>query len=245
MSFTKTLTGNTAHRPWPLPEGRWTYYQEWNRALFLHWKIPVAQLRPFVPGRLELDTLQDSAWVSLVAFTMEQVRPRLLPAIPLLSNFHELNLRTYVRHEGKNGVYFLSIEAEKAISAFVARNLSGLPYRKASMNRFTSGTEQHYATYNQKMDFRLQTCFTTGATIRERQHADTWLTERYCLYVADEKDLFRFDIHHETWPLCEVTLKQLAVRYAIGNFNLSAKPPDLVHYSPGVKVLAWDKIKLR
>ncbi len=244
MSLTQILTGNIAHRPWPLPQGSWAYYQEWNRALLLHWKIPVAALRPIVPEKLELDTLQGTAWISLVAFTMERIRPRLLPAVPPLSNFHELNLRTYVSHGGKKGVYFLGIEAEKAISAFVARRLSGLPYRKASMNRFLSGEVQHYNTHNKKLDFRLHTRFTTGAAIRVKEPADTWLTERYCLYAATGPQLFRFDIHHEEWPLHAVTLAELDVQYRIGDFDLSAKPPDLVHYSPGVKVLAWHKVLL-
>lgn len=244
MSYIKTLTNNTAHRPWPLPTGNWTYYQEWNNALFLHWKVPADLLRPFVPSRLELDEMQGAAWISLVAFTMEKIRPRLLPAIPVISNFHELNLRTYVSHGDKKGVYFLSIEAQKTISVFVARNLSGLPYRKAAMNRLATDAGQHYDAYNKESDFRLYTIFTTGEAITEKQDLDNWLTERYCLYTETKKELFRFDIHHEAWPLCEVSLTKLEVQYRIGSFDLSVRRPDLVHYSPGVRVLAWDKTLL-
>ena len=28
------------HIPFDLPEGKWSYYQEWNKVLFLHWKVP-------------------------------------------------------------------------------------------------------------------------------------------------------------------------------------------------------------
>ena len=42
---------------------------------------------------------------------MEQIHPRLLPSIDSVSNFYELNIRTYVKSSGKPGVYFLSIEA--------------------------------------------------------------------------------------------------------------------------------------
>lgn len=210
----------------------------------LHWRIPVEQLRPFIPARLILDSLEGSAWVSLVAFTMEQIRPRLLPAIPALSNFHELNLRTYVSYEGKPGVYFLSIEAEKSISAFVARGLSGLPYRKAAMNRNINGTAQDYVSSNDKTDFYLRTTFTTGSALQHKKDADLWLTERYCLYAKTGTDLFRYDIHHEAWPLLEVAVTQLELNYHIGDFNFSAAPPNLIHYSPGVQVLAWSKVKL-
>jgi uncharacterized protein YqjF (DUF2071 family) len=244
MAYLKMLTNTIKHRPWPLPAGNWTYYQEWNNALFLHWKIPVDLLRPFVPSRLEPDETEGSAWVSLVAFTMEKIRPRLLPAVPAISNFHELNLRTYVSHNGKKGVYFLSIEAQKTISAFVARSFSGLPYRKADMNRMFTAAGHQYNSYNKESDFRLNTTFTTGEALTDRQNLDTWLTERYCLYTETKKELFRFDIHHETWPLLEVSLTKLEVQYRIGSFDLSVRPPDLVHYSTGVRVLAWNKTLL-
>lgn len=97
--------------------------------MFLHWPVPATQIASLLPAPLTPDLLEGSAWVSVVAFTMEQIRPRHLPAFKPVSQFHELNVRTYVRHEGKAGVYFLSIEAQKAISAYLSRSIiSGLPY---------------------------------------------------------------------------------------------------------------------
>lgn len=128
MRSIDAIINSIDHRPWELPATRWTYYQEWNRALFLHWKVPQDLLRPLVPPGLELDVHDGETWVSLVAFTMEQIRPRGLPAVGFVSNFEEINLRTYVRVGNKPGVYFLSIEAGNVLSAFIARNLSGLPY---------------------------------------------------------------------------------------------------------------------
>lgn len=99
------ILDTTGHRPWPLPEGNWSYYQEWNNAVFLHWRVDNDAIRKMVPADLELELFDRSAWVSLVAFTMEKIRPRILPAVGLVSNFHEINIRTYVR-SGK--VAFLS-----------------------------------------------------------------------------------------------------------------------------------------
>ncbi|PSK93958.1 YqjF family protein [Taibaiella chishuiensis] len=241
MSYLETLINDTAHRPWPLPPGNWTYYQEWNRALFLHWKIDSALLIPFLPPGLEPDTFAGSAWISLVAFTMEQIRPRQLPALAFLSDFHELNLRTYVQHSGKKGVYFLGIEAQKILSVLVARSLSGLPYRKASISRKPTATGQQYEVQNPGAGTRLLVRYRTGAQLDAKQEQDTWLTERYCLYTEKDTRLFRFDIHHEPWPLQEVQLEQLETHYRVGSFDLAGRKPDLLHYSPGIKVLAWHK----
>ena len=26
------------HRPWKMPSENWSFYQEWNNAIFLHWQ---------------------------------------------------------------------------------------------------------------------------------------------------------------------------------------------------------------
>lgn len=113
------------HRPWPLPCGKWKYYQEWNNAVFLHWRVDHNELRKYVPDALEIDLYNGEAWVSLVAFTMEKIRPRNLPAFPPISDFDEINIRTYVKYNNKQGVYFLSIEGGNKISCKVS-NILGI-----------------------------------------------------------------------------------------------------------------------
>src|SRR5688572_28073305 len=116
------ILAETSHRPFELPAGNWQYYHEWNNALFLHWTIPYDVIRNCVPGALNLDTFNGDAYVSLVPFTMQRIRPRMLPAIGYVSDFDEINLRTYINNDGKAGVYFLSIESGKRLSAFIARS---------------------------------------------------------------------------------------------------------------------------
>ena len=86
-----------AHRPWSLPSGPWVMAQQWLDLLFAHWPIPVETMRALVPAQLPLDTWDGSAWVGVVPFRMAGVRPRLTPAVPWLSAFPELNVRTYVK----------------------------------------------------------------------------------------------------------------------------------------------------
>ena len=70
--------------------------QTWDRLLFAHWPVHFDMLRPLVPAALELDRYDGEAWLGVVPFLMRNVRPRALPAVPWLSAFPELNVRTYV-----------------------------------------------------------------------------------------------------------------------------------------------------
>ena len=106
----KEILNQTNHRPWKIPNESWKFYQEWNRAVFLHWQVELSELKKFVPDELEIDLFDGKAWISVVAFTMEKIRPKYLPYFSPISNFDEINVRTYVKANGKSGVYFLSIE---------------------------------------------------------------------------------------------------------------------------------------
>src|SRR5687767_621891 len=93
-------------------DGRpWIMRMRWRDLLFAHWAIEVEAVRRLVPSGLEIDTFDGRAYLGIVPFQMEGVAPRGLPAIPLLSASPEVNVRTYVRHEGVDGVWFLSLDA--------------------------------------------------------------------------------------------------------------------------------------
>jgi uncharacterized protein YqjF (DUF2071 family) len=238
MNEIYNILSDTSHRPYELPVGQWRYYQEWNKALFLHWVVPFEILRKCVPERLHIDSFDGLCYVSLVAFTMQKIRPRLFPAIKFISDFHEINLRTYIENDDKKGVYFLNIEAEKHLSAFVARKLSGLPYEKAIIQR----SDKRYNSKNAIKNFALEAEFEIREKIVRKSALDKWLTERYCLYVDLKEKIVRFDIHHREWELQNVVIKHLEPGYKIADYDLSDKLPDLAHYSNGVKVLAWDSV---
>ena len=88
---------------------------------FAFWPLPPDALRPHVPSALSLDTLDGSAWIGVVPFRMSHATLRGLPALPWLSAFTELNVRTYVTVEDKPGVYFFSLDASNPVAVIVAR----------------------------------------------------------------------------------------------------------------------------
>jgi uncharacterized protein YqjF (DUF2071 family) len=239
MNVIDDILLNTRHRPFDLPKGNWNYYQEWNNALFLHWKVPFEILRELIPNQLNIDIFEGSSYVSLVAFTMEKIRPRYLPAVSFISNFDEINLRTYVENGGKQGVYFLNIEAAKYLSAFIAQTLSGLPYEKATIYR----TDVTYQSNNPQKDFYFNAEFEIKEQLTEKTALDKWLTERYCLYIDINKAMYRYDIQHKEWEIKKVEIKNLNLNYHIKELKLSTHP-DYVHYSDGIKVVSWQREKI-
>lgn len=71
-------------------------YQEWRDLLSLHWEYSVAAVQATLPDGLFVDAFGGKTYLGLVPFFMRNIRPRFLPAVPGISNFMELNLRTYV-----------------------------------------------------------------------------------------------------------------------------------------------------
>ena len=182
----------TAHRPWPLPSGPWTMAQQWCDLLFAHWPIPAAAMRAFVPPALKLDTYDGQAWIGVVPFHMRNVRPRALPAVPWLSHFAELNVRTYVTAAdgSRPGVWFFSLDAANPVAVMLARRFFMLPYFNAAMDVRTVGDAVYYTsrrTHAGAAPAHFMARYRpTGPVYHAAQGTlEQWLTERYALYTID------------------------------------------------------------
>jgi uncharacterized protein YqjF (DUF2071 family) len=229
----KTILDSINHRPWPIPNHPWFWYQEWNEAIFFHYQVDGRKLRSLVPNHLELDQFNGEHWISVVAFTMDKVHPRFTFPIPILSTFHEVNLRTYVKKDGKPGVYFLSIEAEKWIPTLFARLASGLPYQHSKIQR----TKNTYHLNGKRS--RIELDFQVTDPIKHPNPRELWLTERYSLYRGKDPYETALDVHHKPWELFQVEFMKLNIGYTAFYGLTDFLKPDLTHYSPGVQVLAW------
>ncbi len=206
----------------------------------MHWQVDTQELKKHVPPDLEIDLYQDHAWVSVVAFTMENIRPRYLPPFSPISYFHEVNIRTYTRFNDKAGVYFLSMEGSKWLSCKVAKGISELPYRYSKMQRgqgiFKSG--------NAAANDHLYIDYAVGNKVKEKSELDKWLTERYALHQDSGKSVNEFEVHHIEWPIQQIAIEKLKVSYPKYD-KLLIGEPLLQHYSAGVQVLAWGKKKFK
>lgn len=245
--MTHPLLAEVDHRSWPLPTGPWTMTQRWHDLLFAHWPIPVATLRALVPPTLQLDTFEGVAWISVVPFRMSGIRPRWLPALPWLSAFPELNLRTYVRGPdgARPGVFFFSLDAANPVAVRIARTVFRLPYFNAQMTMKQDGAVFDYAsvrTHRAAPAAEFQGRYgPTGPVYQaEANTLEHWLTERYCLYAVDGAGrCYRADIHHRPWPLqpagAEIVRNNLA---EAAGMSLPQQAPALQFVSV-LEVLVW------
>ena len=117
--FDRTILEKTAHRPWPMPAAPWVMTQTWNDLLFAHWPVDGDALRKLVPATFELDRFDGTAWLGVVPFHMTNVAPRFVPALPWVSAFPELNVRTYVTVAGQPGVFFFSLDAGNPLAVLL------------------------------------------------------------------------------------------------------------------------------
>src|SRR5579871_4079287 len=140
-----TQTAND-NRQWPAPASAWVMEQTWHDLLFMHWPVRPSELQPLIPPPLRLNTFQGVAWLGVVPFRMSGIRLRGMPAVPRLSAFPELNVRTYVTLDDKPGVWFFSLDAASALAVAAARRWFHLPYFRAEMSCRQTGERIDYTS---------------------------------------------------------------------------------------------------
>lgn len=201
---------HTGHRPYPLPDAPWIMRQVWQDLLFLHWPVSPGAVQSLLPERLEVDTFDGQAWLGVVPFDMKGVTARGCPAPSGISDFPELNLRTYVVRDGIPGVWFFSLDVTKSLPVWAANTFFHLPYFKADMAVEREGSVVHYR--HQREDLRFDASYQPLAEPESfpGDSFESWSTTRYCLYAQSRRGhVYRGHIHHAPWPLqrAEVDLR--------------------------------------
>jgi hypothetical protein len=230
------------HRPWPVPDEPWILRQAWNELLFAHWPIARDRLREIVPSCLEIDTFDNQAWLTIAPFHLTDLSPRGLPALPWVSTFNEINVRTYVVYNGIPGVYFFSLDADSTLAVGGASRLFHLPYFLAEIDMASDRGRVSFHSQRTMRPAEFQVQYAPSGTLHEPERGtlEYWLTERYCLYTQDSSGTaYRVEIHHRPWQLqaADALIAINSMADAAG-LRLPAIAP-LVHYSPRQDVLTW------
>jgi len=229
-------------------------HQRWQHLLFLHWRVPAESLQPHLPPGLTVQIFDGSAWLGVVPFWMRRVRPRFLPPVPGISDFLELNLRTYVVGPGgAAGVWFFSLDANQTLAVTVARKLFKLPYQHAEIESSDAHPSAPQAnTPHPWIDFTSlrrgsppdQRCsfhYRAAGPVRHAQAGslDHFLVERYLLYAWNPRRqrLGTGRVAHSPYPLhdAEFTAGDDTL-FAVNGLPRVKRPPDHYVYSPGVDV---------
>jgi uncharacterized protein YqjF (DUF2071 family) len=237
-------TDSTAdRREAPRPSRAHVMHMTWSELLFLHWRVPAAALRAAIPRELEIDEWDGSAWLGVVPFRMSEVRLRGCPSFPGTATFPELNLRTYVRHRERRGVWFFSLDAASMLSVRGARVWFGLPYFDARMSieredawiRFRSERTQRRAPAAR---FDARYAPSGPVTLSRLGTLERFLTSRYALYALRRGKLLCGEIDHAPWPLqpARVELERCDMTRLLG-LEITGEPHAL--YAERLEVLAW------
>lgn len=241
--FDKSILDETAHRRWPMPGAPWVFTQTWHDLLFAHWRVDAARLRRLVPAGFELDLYEGEAWLGIVPFNMTNVSLRLVPPIPGLSEFPELNVRTYVNVDDRPGVYFLSLDAANEHAVAAAREMLNLPYFHAAMEVSRTGDTVSYEsrrTGDPAAAFAATYSPRGPVSEPEDGSLEHFLTERYCLYNVDRLGKgYRLQIHHRPWPLQPATASIARNEMARANGIDLPNDAPLFHYAGRQDMVGW------
>lgn len=240
------------------PVGRPAGFQRWRDLAFLHWSFAPEEVRPLLPAELELDLWEGRAWVGVVPFAMLDVSPWWAPSVPGISNFLELNVRTYVHRAGEApGVWFFSLDAAKAIAVLLARTGWDLPYHFARMDLDREGEaaagsgargEAEVIAYRSERLYpgptpaTLAMRYRVGEPLGEATPGtfEHFLAERYVLYAKGRRGLRRGRVHHAPYPLHRATLESLEETMVVANGLPAPSGEPHLLFSPGVDVDVFD-----
>jgi uncharacterized protein YqjF (DUF2071 family) len=220
-------------------------YQRWANLLFLHWSVSPEVIQATLPPGLYVDTHKEQAWLAVVPFFMQGIRPRFCPPVPGLSSFLELNLRTYVhdRH-GRPGVWFYSLDANQALAVKIAQTVFSLPYVYARMSAGKGSGKQIELESTRPGAPRQAFQFAPAETIGHAEPGtlEHFLVERYLLFSYRERSrtLYVGRVHHASYPL----FKPRVFSYSRDLFRLNGfADPERDHdhalMSPGVDVSVY------
>lgn len=218
------------------PAGFSVGHQRWSDLLFAHWEVAPAQVQATLPVGLHCDTHEGRAYVGIVPFFMERIRPAFLPPLPWVSWFLELNVRTYVHDEqGRPGVWFYSLDCNQPIAVQIARRFFRLPYFHAPMTARRNGGV---------IDYHCQRHGPRGARYRWTAAGDTqtaapgslefFLLERYALFSADgEGGIYTGRVHHEPYRYGATEAEALSTEPAtLVGFDLKGELCSLLAAKP-------------
>jgi len=217
--------------------------QRWEKLAFLHWRWDAADIQRTLPPGLFVDTFQGDAWLAIVPFYMRGIRPRFCPPVPGISDFLELNVRTYVHDEqGRPGVWFYSLDCDQPLAVWTARRLFHLPYQHARMQApmtdgwidYTCQRRGEPAQSRLRYQLSAETRTATPGTL------EFFLAERYLLFSPSPRGIRCGQVHHVPYPLAEAKLDAWDVKPLLqAGFSDPQRPPDHVIGSPGVAVRVY------
>lgn len=223
--------------------------QDWSHLLFLHWQFAAEIIQEKLPEGLFVDTFEGKAYIGVVPFFMEKIRPSYCPSVPGLSWFQELNLRTYVYDKhGRPGVWFFTLDCNQWLAVKIARSLFHLPYNHATMS---SEVESEQLVYKSKRDGdNREQVFQYPQSLTTQQEAkigslEFFLLERYRLFSQRKNDsIYEGLVHHQPYQYQHIDKTPQPTRlFSLCDFTEPGDPPvsSIIASTVSVKIHPLEK----
>jgi uncharacterized protein YqjF (DUF2071 family) len=216
-------------------------YQTWSWLSFLHWSYAPQVLEGLLPGRLRPHTFDGRAWVGLTPFLLRDLRTPVAPAPPWFASFPETNVRTYVvGPDGRDGLWFFSLDAARLEPVLVAQSTYRLPYKWSAMTVERDGSTVRYRSRRRwpgPAPAASAVTVDVGDPLApgELDELDHYLTARWQLYTTLGPVLARSTVEHEPWPLHRAVVRELDSNLVTAAGLPAPAGEPLVHWSPGVR----------
>jgi uncharacterized protein YqjF (DUF2071 family) len=185
----------------------------WARTVFIHYEADAALLQRQIP--FQLDLYEGRAFVSIVAFTLLRMRPRVGGRLsewlfkPIASHDF-LNVRTYVRKAGEPGIFFLAEWLSNSLSVRLGPRTFGLPYRFGHLSyahNHADGEIFGTVTANDGWVRYRASIASTGFHPSEAGSLTEFLCERYTAFTCQRERRRLFRVWHEPWPQTQIELE--------------------------------------
>jgi hypothetical protein len=232
---------------------------EWRNLLMANYAIDPAILQPFVPAYTELDTFNDTHYVSLVGFLFTNTKVRGI-GFPFHRTFEEVNLRFYVRYrEGnlwKRGVVFVKEIVPKHAITFIANTLYGEKYATHPMrHRWKETDTELKVAYQWKAAGNwnyLKATAERESTIILPGSEEAFITEHYWGYTRiNQSCTGTYEVVHPKWKVHKIKsfdrLCNVPVLYGSAFKGALQGAPTSVFLADGsaVEVMIGSKIYIR
>lgn len=216
--------------------------QTWRDLLFLHWVWDAGDLQARLPEGLTVETFEGHAYLGLVPFFMRRVRPVGLPAVPWLSDFREMNVRTYVRDRtGRTGVWFFSLDCDQPVAVELARRLFRLPYQHAEMAGAPESGADYICRRRGRGDAAVRLRYRGAGAVEPARPGtvDEFLVERYRLFSGGcpGTGLRCGRVWHVPYRIVPAEWSgEVDAVFRWEGFRPPGRPPEHAVWSPGVEV---------
>lgn len=213
--------------------------QSWHEMTFVHHGYRPDDLAALLPDGYEPDTFDGLAWVGITPFWMHASVVPVLPGPRIW--VPEVNVRTYVRDaQGRDAIWFLSLELDQAVVASALRTGLRLPYRRSAIGITAHGSQRIYTVDRRRPhrpgSLRLTVEIADELEPGRRSAFDTFLVGRWRAATTLGAIPLHVPVEHPTWPLHRARLLALDDQLSTGLGLPEPVTGPHVLFSPGVDV---------